>query len=126
MSDFDYNEWRQNVAATENLEGLGKCDLKKYLKYFTNIKVCMEVTTDQFKRNDCKDRIEWLRREIDQRRVIKPAWIGAIAGIIAVIVGIILLVQDCSRSPSTTRDVRSTPMATPQPTATEANSNQPP
>jgi hypothetical protein len=80
MGEFKNQEFHQNLAATENLQSLKKWQLKKYLQYFT--KVPPQLTfQSQENRDACKERIELLRRELDQRRVIKPAWIGAIAGI---------------------------------------------
>jgi hypothetical protein len=115
MSDFDYKEWRQNRDATENIPSLKKRELKEHLQYFNDLRECFEVTSDPRKNDTCKERIELLRllrREIDQRRVIKPAWIGAIAGIAAVILATLLLVQDCSRSSPTPSEARPTPTAT--------------
>ena len=117
MSNFNHDEWRQNRDATENLQSLKKWQLKKHLQYFTKARPQLTFLHQQM-RDDCKERIELLRREIDQRRVIKPAWIAAIAGIAAVILAILLLVQDCSRSSPITSEARPTPTATPQQSAT--------
>jgi hypothetical protein len=123
MSDFDHKEWRENVAATENLQSLKKWQLKKYLRYFTKVQEQGQLyTQSQEKRDTCKERIELIRRELDQRRVIKPAWIGAVAGTVAAVVTIILSVQECSRPSSIPSEARPTPMATPQPSATETPS----
>ena len=123
MSDFDHKEWRENVAATENLQSLKKWQLKKYLRYFTKVQEQGQLyTQSQEKRDTCKERIELIRRELDQRRVIKPAWIGAVAGTVAAVVTIILSVQECSRPSSIPSEARPTPMATPQPSPTETPS----
>jgi hypothetical protein len=117
MSAFNHDEWRQHCDATENIPSLTKRDVVKHIQYFNSVRECLDVITDQRpngKHEICKERIELLRREIDQRRVIKPAWIAAIAGIAAVILAILLLVQDCSRS-SSTSEARPTPTETPQP-----------
>ena len=119
MRDFDHKKWRENVAATENLQSLKKWQLKKYLRYFTKVQEQGQLyTQSQEKRDTCKERVELIRRELDQRRVIKPAWIGAIAGIVAAIFAIILVFYDCSRPSSTTSEARPTPMATLHPSAT--------
>ena len=82
MSDFDHKEWRENRDATENLQPLKKWQLKKHLQYFIKVQPQLAFQSQE-NRDTCKERIELIRRELDQRRVIKPAWIGAIAGIAA-------------------------------------------
>jgi hypothetical protein len=90
MGDFNSDEWQQNVEATENLQSLKMGELKKHLDYFT--KVQPQLTLKHYSMRDtCKERIELLHREIDQRRVIKPAWIGAVAGTVAAVVTVMLL-----------------------------------
>jgi hypothetical protein len=82
MSDFDHKEWRENVAATENLESLKMGELRKHLGYFT--KVQPQLTFQhQSTRDTCKERIELLRAEIHHRRSRKPSWVAIVSLFIA-------------------------------------------
>jgi hypothetical protein len=43
MSNFDWEAWRQNLAATENLQSLKKWELEKHLQYFIKARSRSEV-----------------------------------------------------------------------------------
>jgi hypothetical protein len=116
MSDFDHKEWQQNVAATENLERLSKCQLEKHLQYFTKIQP--QLTLQHYSTRDtCKERIELLRAEIHHRRARKPSW-TAIASLFIALAGLCLGIYNCSRPSSTPSEARPTPMPKPQQSAT--------
>lgn len=120
MSDFDHNKWRENLAATENLESLKKWQLEKHLRYFTKLQP--QLTLQHYSTRDtCKERIELLRAEISHRRSRKPSW-TAIASLFIALAGLCLGIYNCSQTSSTQAEAESTPMATPQPSATETPS----
>jgi hypothetical protein len=143
MSDFNYDEWIQNVAATKSDEqrrSLSPDELDRYLRYFNDARGYFAVVSDQMptgKKETCEERIELLRAEKGLRRVesssksqhdetmelgqetlnwTKVAAWGAIAAVI--VASIPLVVQNCSRTSSTQTDTRPTPTETPQQSAT--------
>ena len=66
-SGFDSQEFHRKLAKTENLRGLWKWQLEKYLRYFTKVLKQQQLETQsQFMRDACKERIKLIRREIDR------------------------------------------------------------
>jgi hypothetical protein len=145
MSDFNHEEWRRNVAATETEEqrqSLSSDELDRYLRYFNSVRGCLDLVTDQRpngRKETCEERIELLRGEKGLRRVesfsktqhdetmvleektLNWTKVAAWSAIAAVIVASIpLVVQNCSRSSSTQADA--TPTPTPQQSPTETPS----
>src|SRR5258708_3823205 len=120
MSRLNYDEWRQHLEETENLEALSMWQLKAHLQYFKDVRGTVDVMTDQTpngKKNTCDERIKLLHAEIQHRRSRKPSWV-AILSLLVGTAGLCLGIYNCSRPSPVASEPRPTPTATPQQSAT--------